>query len=106
MIAMHWIEAASAFSALASDARLEVLRTLVRAGPTGLTVGEIQERTNMAPSTLAHHLKFLVAGEVVEQIREGRSIRNRASFERLEAIARFILFECCADEKQKLTGNG
>ena len=99
---MHWIEAASAFSALASEARLKVLRTLVRAGPTGLTVGEIQERTNMAPSTLAHHLKFLVAGEVVKQIREGRSTLNQASFERLEAIAEFILSECCADEVQEV----
>ena len=102
---MRWIEAASAFSALASEARLEVLRTLVRAGPTGLTVGEIQERTNMAPSTLAHHLKFLVAGEVVEQIREGRSTLNRASFERLEAIAGFILSECCADEIQEVANH-
>ena len=102
---MHWIEAASAFSALASEARLKVLRTLVRAGPTGLTVGEIQERTNMAPSTLAHHLKFLVAGEVVKQIREGRSTLNQASLERLEAIAGFILSECCADEIQEVANH-
>ena len=106
MIAVRWTEAASAFSALGSEARLQVLRTLVRAGPQGLTVGEIQERTGMALSTLAHHLKFLVAGDVIEQIREGRSTLNRASFERLEVIAGFILSECCVDENQQDASHG
>ena len=53
---MDWEQAARAFSALGSEARLQVLRTLVRAGPEGLSVGQIQERTSIAPSTLAHHL--------------------------------------------------
>ena len=58
-----WETTAQGFAAMGSEARLLVLKTLVRAGEAGLTVGEIQERTGIAPSTLAHHLKFLAAGK-------------------------------------------
>ncbi len=51
--------AAQGFAAMGSEARLTVLNCLVRAGQEGLTVSDIQERTGIAPSTLAHHLKFL-----------------------------------------------
>ena len=39
--------AASAFAALGSEQRLSVLRTLVRAGPDGLSIGELGERTGV-----------------------------------------------------------
>ena len=56
---MQWEEAAGGFAAMGSEARLKVLRCLIRAGHAGLMVQDIQERTGIAPSTLAHHLKFL-----------------------------------------------
>lgn len=95
---MQWEEAASAFSALGSGARLRVLRSLVRAGAVGLNVGELQERTEIAPSTLAYHLKFLTIGGVIEQTREGRTTVNRAAFDRLQDLGAFLLSECCADD--------
>ena len=101
-----WESAAAGFSALGSGARLKVLKTLVRAGQTGLTVGEIQNRTGIAPSTLAHHLRFLAAGDVVEQEKIGRTTINRACFDELENLARFILSECCADEIGKAANDG
>ena len=84
---------------MGSEARLKVLKTLVRAGEAGLTVGDIQDRTGIAPSTLAHHLRFLAAGGVVEQEKAGRSTINRANYDELRNLAQFILSECCADEK-------
>ncbi|MEM8730597.1 MAG: metalloregulator ArsR/SmtB family transcription factor [Pseudomonadota bacterium] len=96
-----WEEAAQGFAAMGSEARLQVLRTLVRAGAPGLSVGEIQERTGMAPSTLAHHLKFLSAGGVVHQEKAGRTTINRANFDTLEQLAQFIVSECCADLARK-----
>ncbi len=103
---MQWEEAAQGFSAMGSEARLKVLKALVRAGAPGLTVGEIQERTGIAPSTLAHHLKFLAAGGVVTQEKVGRTTINRASFDALENLARFILSECCVDMTRKAANNG
>lgn len=90
-------EAAQGFAAMGSEARLDVLRTLVKAGPAGLSVGDIQARTGMAASTLAHHLRFLASAGLIEQEKTGRSVISRAAYDRLEALAGFILKECCSD---------
>ena len=101
-----WETAAQAFAAMGSEARLQVLRVLVRAGTGGLTVGEIQDRTGIAPSTLAHHLKFMAAGGLVEQEKVGRMTLNRARYDVLGTLARFILSECCADQDKKAANDG
>ncbi len=101
-----WEKAATGFAAMGSEARLKVLKTLVRAGDAGLTVGQIQDRTGIAPSTLAHHLKFLAAGGVVEQERNGRSTINRACYAELKQLAQFILSECCADAERRAANDG
>ena len=103
---MQWEEAAQGFAAMGAETRLQVLRCLVRAGEAGLTVSEIQSRTGIAPSTLAHHLKFLSGAGVVKQERLGCSTVNRADFSRLEALAGFILIECCADADRKAANDG
>jgi ArsR family transcriptional regulator len=90
--------AAQGFAALGSEARLQVVLTLVKAGQRGLSVGDIQSRTGMAASTLAHHLKFLASAGLVIQEKDGRSVINRAAFGHLEDLAGYILKECCADE--------
>ncbi len=96
---MNWDLAAQGFAAMGSEARLLVLRTLIRAGLDGLSVGELQERTIIPASTLAHHLKFLADAGVIEQERVGRTTINRADFTQLESLANFILSECCVDEQ-------
>ncbi|NKC15201.1 MAG: metalloregulator ArsR/SmtB family transcription factor [Gammaproteobacteria bacterium] len=90
-------QAAQGFAAIGSEPRLEVLLALVRAGPQGLTVGDIQARVGLPASTLSHHLKFLAAGGLIEQQKRGRSIINQAAFSRIETLAAFLLSECCAD---------
>ena len=97
---MHQIEleeAAQGFAAVGSEPRLEVLMALVRAGPDGLNVGEIQERVGVPASTLAHHLRFLSAAGLIEQRRAGRTVINLADFERIQLLAEFLLNECCRD---------
>jgi len=101
-----WEQAAQGFAAMGSEARLKVLKTLIRAGAAGLTVGEIQDRTGIAPSTLAHHLRFLAAGGLVEQEKVGRTVINRACYDELRELARFILSECCADDRQRAANDG
>lgn len=101
-----WETAAAGFAAMGSEARLQVLKTLIRAGEAGLTVGEVQERTGIAPSTLAHHLKFLAGGGLVVQEKAGRSTINRACFSELQRLADFILSECCADVQRKAANVG
>lgn len=96
---MDSVKAAQGFSAMGSESRLDVLRVLVRAGERGLLVGDIQKRTGIAASTLAHHLKFLSSAGLLVQEKQGRSIINRADFTHLNALALFILQECCVDQE-------
>lgn len=91
-------EAAQAFAAIGSEPRLQALRLLVRAGPDGLPVGEIQRQLGIAGSTLTHHLRFLAAAGLVEQERKGRTIICCAAFKRVEALADFLVRECCVDQ--------
>lgn len=97
MIALE--EAAQGFAAVGSEPRLDVLLSLVRAGPEGLSVGEVQDRVDLPASTLAHHLRFLAAAGLIEQEREGRVVRNRAAFARIEGLADFLVRECCSESK-------
>ena len=91
-------EAASTFAALGSEQRLHVLRTLVRAGPEGLAIGELGERSGITGSTLTHHMKLLAAAGLVEHVKDGRRIICiAAAFERMQAVSEFLLKECCAD---------
>ncbi|MEO1291575.1 MAG: metalloregulator ArsR/SmtB family transcription factor [Pseudomonadota bacterium] len=90
------LDAAQAFSALGSEARLTVIRTLVRAGPTGMSVGQLQEKLGMPASTLSHHVKFLGTCGLMTQERDGRTLICRAAFERIEELAQYLTRECCA----------
>lgn len=92
------VEAAQCFAAIGSEPRLEVLLTLVRAGPDGLSVGDIQKRIDIPASTLTHHLRFLAAAGLIKQTKDGRSIRNLAAFDRIEELAAYLMRECCADQ--------
>lgn len=90
--------AATSFAALGSEQRLSVLRSLVRAGPDGLSIGTLGERTGVTGSTLTHHLKILTAADLVTQERQGRSIICAAvAYDEVQALAHFLLTECCAD---------
>jgi DNA-binding transcriptional ArsR family regulator len=90
--------AASAFAALGSEQRLAVLRTLVRAGPDGLTIGALGQRCGVTGSTLTHHLKILAQAGLIVQERQGRStICAGADLARIQALTDFLLNECCAD---------
>ncbi|KAA2314163.1 transcriptional regulator [Pseudooceanicola sediminis] len=90
--------AASSFAALGSEQRLQVLRTLVRAGPQGLSIGELGARVGITGSTLTHHVKILAQAGLVRQAKVGRSVICAAvAYEDLKALADFLLANCCAD---------
>lgn len=88
-------DAAASLAALGHEARLRVFRLLVKAGPDGLTVGEIVRHLGLAPSTLAHHLGALVGAGLVAQERRGRETVNRADFVAMRALLAYVESECC-----------
>jgi len=90
--------AAAALAALGHEARLDIYRSLVRAGDDGLPVHEIQQRLGGMPrSTLAHHLQALVSAGLVTQRKLGAEVVNRAAFPAMRELIAYLTDECCAD---------
>ena len=90
---------ADMFAALGAEPRLRILRLLLAAHPEGLVVGEIQEETAMAASTLSHHLDKLKSDDLVSAEREKAFIRYRANTAALEELLGFLYAECCTRNK-------
>ena len=91
-------EAASTFAALGSEQRLAVLGTLVRAGPDGLSIGQLGASCGVTGSTLTHHMRILAQAGLVTQTRQGRSIICAAvEYGRVTDLSAYLLRECCAD---------
>lgn len=93
---MKTAAALAALRALAHDTRLAAFRQLVQAGPDGLSVGELRDRLDLPPATLTAHLNVLRAAGLVEDEREGRVIRVRADYTRMNALLAYLTENCCA----------
>lgn len=87
--------AVSALRALSHEHRLAAYRALVQAGADGLAVGEIKDLLGLAPATLSSHLNILRAAGLVGDEREGRVIRVRADYARMNALIGFLTENCC-----------
>jgi ArsR family transcriptional regulator, arsenate/arsenite/antimonite-responsive transcriptional repressor len=94
---MELDELASCLEKLGNATRLAIFRLLVRAGPDGLPVGEVKRRLGIPPSTLSHHILFLVTARLIRQEREGRILRCKANYPRMNEIVESLKAECCAD---------
>jgi ArsR family transcriptional regulator len=90
-------KAASQLEALGNPTRLQLYRTLVRAGGEGLPVGRVQEKLGIAASTLSHHLKRLVDTGLVTQERQATTLICRANYPSMDALIGYLADECCAD---------
>ena len=82
-------DAAETLAQLGNPTRLEVVRYLVKAGPSGVPVGSIQRQLKIPASTLTHHLKHLKGVGLLMQKRE-KPISGAAST--LIVCMRFRIF--------------
>ncbi len=92
---MNLTSTARRLASLGHEHRLGLFRLLVQAGPDGMTVGELQAVLNRPASTLAFHLRELVATDLVTQEKEGRSVRCRANYRALNETLQFMKQDCC-----------
>jgi ArsR family transcriptional regulator len=88
--------AVSTLSALSHETRLSAFRLLVQIGPEGLPVGELRDRLELPAATLTAHLNVLRAADLVLDQREGRVIRIRANYTRMNALIAYLTENCCA----------
>ena len=85
-----------ALRALGHASRLSAYRALIQAGPGGLPVGALREQLDLPPATLSAHLNVLRASGLVNDAREGRVIRVRADYARMNALIGYLTENCCA----------
>ena len=85
----------AALRALAHESRLAAFRALVQAGHDGLAVGELRDELGLPPATLTAHLNVLRAAGLVADTREGRVIRVRADYARMDALIAYLTENCC-----------
>ena len=87
--------AARCLAELGNFTRLDIYRLLVRAGPPGLNITDIQTRLDVPASTLAFHLRGLVGAGLVAQEKIGRTVICRAQYHRMDAVIEFLSEHCC-----------
>ena len=86
---------AEQLGALGHPIRLAILRYVVQAGDNGASAGEIQERVDMAASTLSHHLKRLVDAGLLRTRGEGTFHYYAAEYPALRALSEYLWEDCC-----------
>ena len=86
----------SSLAALAQETRLTIFRSLVEAGPTGISVSEIGAPLRVAPATLSFHLKELAHAGLIKARQDGRFIFYSANYDRMNALIGFLTDKCCA----------
>ena len=96
--------AARCLAELGNLTRLDIYRLLVRAGPAGLNVGEIQTRLDVPASTLAFHLRGLINVGLLAQEKVGREVRCTVKHRQLTSVMDFLLDECCKGFEQVRSG--
>lgn len=93
----------AALAALGQESRLDTFRLLVRAGPTGLTAGEIAHELDALPNTLSANLAVLLRAGMVKNRREGRSIRYFADMDGMAGLLAFLMEDCCGGAPSQCT---
>ncbi len=88
--------AADRLAEMGNITRLSIFRLLVKAGPQGLSVGEIQELLEIPGSTLSHHISRLVKVGLVAQQRQSRTLYCTAEINELRELIDYLLSECCS----------
>jgi len=88
-------DAATTLAELGNVTRLSIFRLLVKAGPQGIPVGEIQRLLDIPGSTLSHHLRRLMQVGLVVQRRESRALYCTAGIDTLRELIDYLLSECC-----------
>src|ERR1700752_5216326 len=85
---------ADRFSALGAEPRLQIVRLLLSAHPTGMVAGELQEELDIPGSTLWHHLEKLRQVGLVTVRRAGTFLWYAANTAALQEVLGFLYEEC------------
>jgi ArsR family transcriptional regulator len=89
-----------ALAALAQSTRLDVFRRLVKHEPDGIAAGELARLLDVPQNTMSSHLAILSRAGLVTSARQSRSIIYRADLKVFQAVALFLLQDCCGGKPE------
>ena len=89
-----------ALSALAHEARLDLFRLLVKAGPDGMAAGKLARALKTAPNTLSAQLLLLSQAGLIRARREGRFLIYAVDFTAMGAVLVYLTEDCCGGNPQ------
>jgi len=96
-------QAVEAFSGLAQESRLRIVRMLVKAGSGGMAAGAIAEELGVQPSNSSFHLAHLERAGLILSRREARSIIYSGDYATLGGLIRFLMEDCCAGDRRVMS---
>ena len=100
---MNEAQAVSALGALAHAQRLRVFRSLVVAGPEGLTPSVLADQLDVARNALSFHLKELAHAGLVTIEQQGRNLIYRADFAQMNSLLGYMTEHCCQGSTCEVT---
>lgn len=82
---------------LGNITRLRIFRYLVKRGPKGCAVGDVQKELAIPASTLSHHINRLMTVDLIKQNRTGRVLLCCPEFGAVNEVISFLMDECCSE---------
>ncbi|SNY90321.1 transcriptional regulator, ArsR family [Cohaesibacter sp. ES.047] len=92
---METNDAANIFASLSQPTRLDVFRLLIKAGPEGMSSGDLGEHLGVKPNTMSVNLKQLLHSGLVRNQRHGRQIYYYADMNAVGGLLSYLLQDCC-----------
>ena len=92
---MEITNATRILAAIAHDGRLVLVRHLIQAGAEGVSAGDLARFAEIGPTTASAQLLVLANAGLVRSVRDGRSIRYFANYDRMRDLLSFLMLDCC-----------
>jgi ArsR family transcriptional regulator, arsenate/arsenite/antimonite-responsive transcriptional repressor len=97
---MEKSKALAALSALANEARLDLLSLLVKQGKDGLPAGGIARALGHSASRLSFHLAALEQSGLIRSRRDSRNVIYSADLTGIGGVISHLLNDCCLDHPE------
>lgn len=83
-------------TAISHDGRLSLIRRLIKAGPAGMSSGELAAAEKIKASTASAQLLVLLNCGLVSANRQGKQMIYRAHFDQFQSLIAFLMEDCCS----------
>ncbi len=97
---MDQSKALPALSALANEARLDLIKLLIGAGQAGLCAGAISKNLGISASRLSFHLSTLEQANLIQSRKSARNVIYSVNPAGLGGTIGFLLNDCCQENPE------